>query len=179
MIEHVSGSAAGDRHEGGRRVGTVTSSPSGIRCGRDCTEAYDAGTLVSLTAAAGKGSRFTGWSGACFGAGTCRVAMDDAKEVVATPSRPGAARPAGDLDGDGRPDLLWHNGTTGALEVWLLEGGATRVERRITPEGLADTAWQVRGVAGMNGDGHGDILWQHRTTGDRIARVAARGSAGR
>ncbi len=41
----------------------MTSSPPGITCGPDCSEAYQAGTVVSLTAIAASGSTFDGWSG--------------------------------------------------------------------------------------------------------------------
>ena len=52
----------------GAATGTVTSSPTGITCGSDCTEGYAPGTLVTLTATAGSGYIFTGWSGAgCSG----------------------------------------------------------------------------------------------------------------
>jgi len=30
----------------------------------------------------------------------------------------------GDFSGDGRADILWHNGTTGGLVVWYMAGGA-------------------------------------------------------
>ena len=43
--------------------GTVTSSPTGISCGSDCTEVYTGGTVVKLTAAPASGSSFTSWSG--------------------------------------------------------------------------------------------------------------------
>jgi hypothetical protein len=43
--------------------GTVTSSPAGISCGVDCTENYNSGTVVRLTATAVAGSTFAGWSG--------------------------------------------------------------------------------------------------------------------
>jgi len=65
-------------------LGLVSSNPAGIRCGSDCTELYAAGTVVTLTARAGRGSAFTGWSGACTGSGTCTVTMDAAKTVTAT-----------------------------------------------------------------------------------------------
>jgi Divergent InlB B-repeat domain len=43
--------------------GTVTSSPSGISCGSDCTEVYSGGSVVKLTAAPASGSTFANWSG--------------------------------------------------------------------------------------------------------------------
>ncbi|CAN5867248.1 hypothetical protein BH18ACT6_BH18ACT6_10000 [soil metagenome] len=51
----------------GTDTGTVTSSPTGINCGTDCTEAYSNGTVVTLTATPAAGSTFAGWSGACTG----------------------------------------------------------------------------------------------------------------
>jgi hypothetical protein len=64
--------------------GTVTSSPTGINCGVDCSEVYSHGTVVTLTAAPSAGSVFGGWSGACSGMGGCTVTMDQARSVMAT-----------------------------------------------------------------------------------------------
>jgi hypothetical protein len=65
--------------------GTVTSSPVGIDCGTDCSEVYDTGTVVTLTATPNATSTFAGWSGGgCSGMGTCQVTMDGAKTVTAT-----------------------------------------------------------------------------------------------
>lgn len=69
----------------GTGTGTVTSSPAGIDCGSDCTESYNQGTTVTLTAAPASGSTFTGWSGAeCSGTGSCEVTMSEARSVTAT-----------------------------------------------------------------------------------------------
>ena len=38
----------------GTGSGTVTSSPAGINCGSDCSEAYASGTSVTLTATRGR-----------------------------------------------------------------------------------------------------------------------------
>jgi len=41
----------------------VTSSPAGINCGSDCSEAYNYNTSVTLTPTASSGYTFSGWSG--------------------------------------------------------------------------------------------------------------------
>ncbi|MCE5262102.1 MAG: chitobiase/beta-hexosaminidase C-terminal domain-containing protein [Deltaproteobacteria bacterium] len=68
----------------GTGTGLVSSSPAGISCGTDCSETYNHGTEVTLTATADASSAFTGWSGACTGtASTCTLSMDAAKSVTA------------------------------------------------------------------------------------------------
>ena len=69
----------------GTGTGTVTSSPTGIACGNDCTETYVQGTSVTLTAAPGPGSYFVGWSGPYTSPSTpYYVTMTEAKNVTAT-----------------------------------------------------------------------------------------------
>ena len=69
----------------GAAISTVTSSPPGINCGLDCTESYAQNTLVMLTATAGTGFTFTGWTaGTCTGTDPCAVTMDAAQSVTAT-----------------------------------------------------------------------------------------------
>lgn len=69
----------------GAGTGTVTSSPAGINCGGDCTESYNSGTNVTLTATAAGGSTFAGWNGCdTFSGATCSVTMNSAKTVTAT-----------------------------------------------------------------------------------------------
>jgi hypothetical protein len=64
--------------------GTVTSAPSGIDCGSDCTEAYSSGTAVTLTATPATNRKFSGWSGACTGILSCTMTMSANKSVTAT-----------------------------------------------------------------------------------------------
>ena len=68
----------------GAGSGKVTSTPAGISCGTTCKHAFATGTVVKLTASAKSGSKFTGWSGACSGTGSCVVTMSAAKTVKAT-----------------------------------------------------------------------------------------------
>jgi hypothetical protein len=68
----------------GNGSGSVTSSPAGISCGSDCSEIYNYGTSVTLTASPSTGSYFAGWSGACSGTSTCTVSMTAARSVTAT-----------------------------------------------------------------------------------------------
>lgn len=55
--------------------GAVTSTPSGIDCGERCTAAFPSGEIVTLTATAGDGATFIGWSQGCTGNGNCEVDM--------------------------------------------------------------------------------------------------------
>lgn len=69
----------------GSGAGTVTSVPAGINCGVDCSETYNSGTAVVLTAAPAAGSDFTSWSGCDNAVGTsCTVTVNAAKSVTTT-----------------------------------------------------------------------------------------------
>jgi uncharacterized delta-60 repeat protein len=70
----------------GPGTGTVRSQVEGINCGSDCTESYNTGTVVTLTAAPATGSYFAGWSDGTntSQALTWKVTMDAAKSVTAT-----------------------------------------------------------------------------------------------
>ncbi len=65
--------------------GTITSSPSGLRCGRTCTASYANDTVVTLTAVPAHGAVFKGWNGAgCEGTGTCSVMLSTNRSVSTT-----------------------------------------------------------------------------------------------
>ena len=67
----------------GRGKGKVTGSPGGIACGKACTHGYAYGTVVTLNAKAAKGSKFSGWSGACKGSRRCKVTTNEDVAVKA------------------------------------------------------------------------------------------------
>jgi hypothetical protein len=68
----------------GNGSGVVSSDPAGIDCGTVCSADFVVGTLVTLNSLADTGSAFSGWSGACSGAGSCVVTMNAAQSVTAT-----------------------------------------------------------------------------------------------
>ena len=69
----------------GAGTGVVTSSPGAINCGATCTDTFDAGTLVTLTAVADPTFVFAGWSGGgCTGTAPCPVTVNAATTVTAT-----------------------------------------------------------------------------------------------
>jgi len=98
---------------GGTGSGTVTSSPAGITCPGTCTNIFKIASKVTLTATAGTGSTFAGWSGACTGTGTCTVTMNGGQAVTAT----------------------FNNNTTFALTVALAGTGSGSVSS--SPSGIS------------------------------------------
>jgi hypothetical protein len=69
--------------------GTVSSVPTGLRCGgAACSGTFLAGSAVALRAAAAAGSRLVRWSGACSGIRpACTVGMDGPKSAAVTFAR--------------------------------------------------------------------------------------------
>jgi hypothetical protein len=87
--------------------GSVASTPSGIACPTTCVASFADGDEVTLTPTAAGGSTFTGWSGACTGAGACTVTMDGDKTVTATfagePPKPKEV----EIDGEGHTGVRY------------------------------------------------------------------------
>lgn len=66
----------------------------------------------------------------------------------------------------GRSNLLWHHQGTGSLYVWFMNGAAQAGGAYLSPAGVSNTQWQVRGTADFTGDGQNDLLWHHQGTGE-------------
>lgn len=120
--------------------GTVLSEPAGIECGALCSEHFDQGSTVVLSANPAPHFHLAGWSvegqpAACPGAGPCEVTMAQATQVSATfahnPDRtlslsiegPGRvlSSPAG-IDCQASCSHAFADGTAVALEAMPAEG---------------------------------------------------------
>jgi ELWxxDGT repeat protein len=54
----------------------------------------------------------------------------------------------GDVDGDGKTDVIWHNSNTGTVVVWLMNG-LSIIEEGLS--GSTSTVWEIAGAGGLWG----------------------------
>jgi hypothetical protein len=73
-----------------------------------------------------------------------------------------------DVNRDGGPDLIAHNGLTGETQVWYMNGIArTSAESLSATLNVADsTGWRIIGMADFDQDGAPDIFWHNGTSGE-------------
>jgi hypothetical protein len=74
--------------------------------------------------------------------------------------------PRCDFNGDGKPDILWRNKSTGQNIVWLMNGATYSNYAELMQ--VTDTNWQIVGTGDFNGDGKTDILWRNKSTGQNV-----------
>lgn len=138
----------------GGGTGTVTSDPGGITCGTDCTEPYQSGTVVTLTATPDPGSTFAGWSGGgCAGTGPCTLTLTTTTHVTAIFGVPGRAVITAPADGSRFPLTA----PTPVTFTWTEVPGATQYFFEFTGPDLAfanpngTAADPVKGFGGAGG----------------------------
>jgi hypothetical protein len=68
----------------------------------------------------------------------------------------------GDVNGDGKADLVWRNTSDGNTAIWLMNG--TTIVSSGFPAGMS-VAWQIAQVGDVNGDGKADVIWRNDTSG--------------
>lgn len=69
---------------------------------------------------------------------------------------------AGDVDGDGKADIVWRNNVTGDNAVWLMNGERLKDGKFITSQ--SDSNWRIETIGDLNGDGKAEIIWRHLTS---------------
>ena len=88
-----------------------------------------------------------------------------------------AATGSGDVNGDGRADVIWHQASTGCTAVWLM-GSPLSISSVGFPACVgAGSSWQRVGAGDVDGDGRTDLLWRDSATGElRVWFMSASGS---
>lgn len=127
--------------------GTVTSSPSGINCGANCSATFPGGTSVVLTATTSSGSTWSGWSGsACSGTVTTTCAVTLTADASVTASFATASAP---------PAMLGNISTRGRIESgdnvmiggFIISGSSAKtVLIRARGPSMGDPPFRVPGV---------------------------------
>jgi FG-GAP repeat. len=71
----------------------------------------------------------------------------------------------GDIDGDGKADLIWQHRTGNWLAAWLMNGEQVVDTRLLSIGQIPDSDWEIAGVGDVDNDGYADLIWQHQTGG--------------
>ncbi|MGF1481602.1 MAG: DUF4347 domain-containing protein [Cyanophyceae cyanobacterium] len=69
----------------------------------------------------------------------------------------------GDLNNDGRADLMWRNEATGQNAVWYMNG-ITRMDN-VSLMQARNSDWKIKGTGDFNDDGLEDLIWRNSATG--------------
>ena len=70
----------------------------------------------------------------------------------------------GDLDGDGRADLLWRHTQSGDVSAWLMDGATIKQSDELSPG--VPLGWQIAGIGDAGADGQAKVIWRHAQSGD-------------
>src|SRR5262245_55405629 len=90
--------------------------------------------------------------------------------VLSLSSRAQSSGPVpSDFNGDGIPDIVWHNRSTGSTSVWFMDGGTGILGTAGFPDwDTGDVNWWISAVADFNGDGKPDLLWRNYGNGRNV-----------
>ncbi len=87
---------------------------------------------------------------------TLNVGMPDSSWIIAG---------AGDLNMDGKADIIFQNIVNGLIGAWLMDGNVVVGQSNLSIDRVSDTNWKIQGVGDTNGDGFADIVWQNTANG--------------
>jgi hypothetical protein len=117
---------------------SVSDGTGAIACPTACSHKYAAGSPVTLTATAGSGSAFAGWSGACSGAGPCQLTLSADTATTQTAVTATFNSVSSQTPGTPTPVL------TGAPSA-VTDGGAG-FSGSVNPDGLPTTSYFQYGL---------------------------------
>jgi len=77
----------------------------------------------------------------------------------------------GDFNSDGIDDMFWYDTQTGKVNVAMLDGAGNFLTTQwlakvCGPSDGCSQTWKPAGLADVNQDGTGDLLWKNVTTGE-------------
>ena len=146
--------------------GTVTSDPTGINCGTDCSQSYEKDISITLTAKPEKGWRFERWGGSCSGSGRCVVNMSENKNISAVFSNNSLTNKPNIIpilsllllaDENESKDEKYRADVNGDNKIDL--GDAVLIQRYASGMDMAGTGWVFTPITGdVNCDGKTDIF---------------------
>jgi len=92
----------------------------------------------------------------------------------------------GDFDGDGNPDILFRDSSSGTVAIWFLNGSGNVQSTASIGLVPTSTTWQITETGDFNGDGISDILWTDGSgnlaiwfmNGSTISSTASLGNVG-
>ncbi len=90
--------------------------------------------------------------------GTLRVALPTFASSV---NRSWQLRACGDVTGDGRVELFFHQTNNGFTATWKLDTNGQLVANMLMNSTRVPTGWTMRAAGDISGDGRTEIFWQH------------------
>lgn len=71
-----------------------------------------------------------------------------------------------DMNADGKPDIIWHNRSTGQNVIWFMNGTSYSSYAEITR--VSDLNWRLEMAFDVDGDGNSDLIWRNYATGQNV-----------
>ena len=70
----------------------------------------------------------------------------------------------GDLNGDGKAEILWQHPEGGRVYVWYMDGARFVRDQQIRD--VEDLDWKVIGIGKFSEAEEANLLWQHQVSGE-------------
>ncbi|MFH0880937.1 MAG: VCBS repeat-containing protein [Lentisphaerota bacterium] len=90
--------------------------------------------------------------------GTLRIAYPTFASSI---NRSWQLRCCGDVSGDGRVELFFHNTNSGQTGIWFLDTNGQLTVNSLITTTRVPTGWVMRASGDVSGDGRSEIFWQH------------------